>query len=138
MRKFFIFFILAAFILSCKVVMAASTPEQVYKEYIKAMKEGDFDKAISLTTLERQKEINKMDKAKREKILKFLQTLLPVDLKITITSKKIQEKEAYLFVESVKKNPFTKKVGKAYGKVHFLKENGEWKIDRESWRSKPW
>lgn len=135
MRKYSIFIsiVLCFIFLASMAVIAAESPKAIYAKFNKAVKEGDWKTVESYLTKAKRDEINKIDKVKKAQLYKLIQASAPISYKVL--KEEIKGEKAYLILEGKAKSIFTGKVELAQGRVTFLKENGEWKIREENWKS---
>ena len=127
-------------------IMAAQTPEQVYKAIRLAIKNGNFDRMTNFIAKEKREEIMKdlsklsPDKRKEriEQLMLMLKDLMPVEYKILKIVKKNGGKSRIFYTKGKSISLFEEnKLDDTYGKVTFVKEKGRWKLLKESWKSKP-
>jgi len=111
---------------------AAETPEQVYAKYVKAIKQGDFNKMASYITKKNRDKMLKSSEKEKKMGMEMIQALSPISYKID--KKEIKGNKAVLHLTGQENPKFVmSKDGKSVGKVTFLKENGHWKIEKENW-----
>ena len=125
-------------------VFAVQTPEQVYKAYNRAVRDGNYDKMVRCFTKKRKDEIAKgmkklspkERKEKKETIMIALQTGALVDYKVLKVEKKNGGKTAVLNVKGRPKHLMKQKSIYYYGTITFLKEGSNWKISDGKWKKK--
>jgi len=118
-----ILFCLIVFFINCGGSADEKKLGNLYNDYHKALQQEDIDALKSSITAERQKEL--LGEGVSFK-LEMIKELLPGDIKITKTT--ISGDNAELETEGKHGNQ------KMTGKVKFLKEGGQWKIDKEDWQ----
>ncbi|MCD4783015.1 MAG: DUF4878 domain-containing protein [Candidatus Eremiobacteraeota bacterium] len=125
--------VLCFIFISSMAVAAAESPKSIYAKFNKSVKAGDWKTVESYLTKAKRDEINKIDKVKKAQIYKIIQASAPISYKVQ--KEEIKGDKATLTLEGKAKSIFTGKVELAQGRVAFIKENGEWKIQEESWKS---
>ena len=117
-------------VIVCAVVMAccmtscsSSSPSAVVKEYYKALKAGDFEKALSYTTITDQKEVQKHVKKLQGAELKVLD--------YEVLAEKIAEdgESAVVTVKSTVSSAYSDEPQEATKDLELVKVDGKWKID---------
>ena len=107
-----------------------NTPSQVYKQYLHASREADFNKARKYISQEHQSLFDTYDEERIKNEGKYLKSAAPKQYKIT--SEKIEGDTAVVMLEGDAKSLIGKGNVK-FGKIIFKLENGEWKISKLSW-----
>ncbi len=121
MKKFFLFISVVV-----AVVMMAScsspSPKDITNDYYKAIQKGDFEKALSYTTVSDSEEIKK----EVEK-MKGLEVKIP---EFEIVSEEISEDGNTAVVEVKYKftSSFNSEPEESTNEVKLIKEDGKWKI----------
>jgi hypothetical protein len=108
---------------------AQDPPEVVYERYASALRARDGDSiAQHLSRASREKML--ADSAEmRQKLLELIAALLPASIRIVKTDVGAGAASATLELTGASPDDGTP----MYGRVNLVKEEGDWKIDRESW-----
>jgi len=129
MKNFLLSAMFLILFIFCGTTFAANSPEDVYRKYIDALKNGEFSEMINYISTEGRKNISGYTGEQKMKMFKHLQEMAPISYKVV--KKTIPGAYAYLWIEGLyvfKEDP---KPQKGYAKVYFINESGEWKIQKE-------
>ena len=112
---------------------AEDPPKVVYERYTSALRARDADRiAQRLSRASRDKML--ADSAEmRQKLLELIAALLPMSIRIAGTDVGPDAASASLVLTGASPEDGTP----MYGRVDLVKEEGDWKIDRESWSNTP-
>jgi len=132
--------VLAFLLVFCAVhtpSMAQGDPTSTYAAVSAAIKAGNLDEMVKYMSKSSQADIAK-DRAKpefsEEKIMKLLQFMAPVSYKVE--KQTIKGDKAVLELSGKSRSMFKPDtLDDAYGRVLMLKEDGQWKLDRENWNN---
>ncbi len=64
----------------------------------------------------------------------MMKAMTPLNYEISHDEVNPNEGKATLYLKGKMKNPFTGEEESVTGEITFLKENGEWKIQKEYWK----
>lgn len=117
--------------------MAQSDPSSTYAAINAAIKQGNMNEMVKYMSKSSQADIAK-DRSKpefsEEKIMKLLQFMAPVSYKVE--NQIIKEDKAVLELSGKGRSIFKPDaIEDSYGRVLFVKEDGQWKLDRENWNN---
>jgi hypothetical protein len=122
------------------IARAQETPSAAYMAMQAAMKRGNLDEMAKYMTSAKKTELDAMRKKpdyNEEKLIKLLQMMNPSNLKIERQDSKGDK--VILVLSGMAENwlkPGTMEPN--YGRALFVKENGEWKMDKENWSNQPY
>lgn len=133
MKKLNVVFVvtIAILLITGGIARAADTPAQVYAKYNKALKAGNFDEMLTYISKKQVANLQKYSEEEKQKMFKFLQTSAPEEYQVLKTD--VSESSATLHLKGKVLNPFDGQAKMSTGKVKFVKEDGNWKIDKEHW-----
>lgn len=114
------------------MAVAADSPKVVYEKYIKKIKAKDKSAILEYVTAEKKKEFEGFEEVKQDQLMALLQAFAP--LSCQVLKEEIKGDKATLTLDGKGKS-ITGEVEKMTGTVLLLKEKGEWKIEKESWKS---
>ncbi len=137
-----IIFILTALLFICATVlpsMAQNDPASTYAAINSAIKQGNLNEMVKYMSKSSQADIAR-DRSKpdfsEEKIMKLLQFMAPLTYKV---EKQIIKGDRAVLELSGKTHSIFKPdtVENSYGRTLLLKEDGQWRLDKESWNNTP-
>jgi len=122
-------------------LIAADSPEVLYKKYNKALGAGQYNIVMEYLASPVKKQINKMPAKNRKMIWQMLSKA--AHKKYTVLKVMILGSKAYIYLTFTNKmtmrsnNYSSTKIVKMYSKVILTREGRYWKIVREEMRDKP-
>lgn len=130
MRRIFI--IILTFLFSTGLLLVTPRAEEgvlmnVYKKYWEAVSNFDLEQFKTFITLKKREEINATPAGKARLMLGAARVTHPKD--IIFVREELNSSTGILVLSGT--NVLSQK--KNIGDVHFIKEDGQWKIKKESW-----
>jgi len=115
----------------------ASSPAQAYQQYLEALRNAqNLSDVMPCLTRSTRARIESQSGSNPLEGLKFLQAIYPREVRIVRET--VNGDQATIFVEGMSADPFGGgALEKTYGTIDMQKEDGGWKIDRESWSNHP-
>ncbi|MFP4497529.1 MAG: hypothetical protein ACLFQV_04900 [Vulcanimicrobiota bacterium] len=113
--------------------MAADTPEQVYAKINKAIHARDVDELMKHVSEKSKQDLEK-HKEDLPKMIKLIQVMTPEEYEIV--DKQISGDTATLKLTAMMNFFGMGEPKPAEGTVKMVKEEGQWKLDKEDWKQK--
>ena len=120
------------FLAAVSPASAGDSPQAVYSKYIKYQRAGDLDGMAKHTIEAQAKQLAAMPDAQKQQISEMMKMMAPSEY--TVISEDIQGNNATLKIKAKMKD-FGGNVVEQAGSVTFMKENGVWKLIKETWSS---
>jgi len=117
---------------------AEDSPEQVYQKWVEAVQKGNLKGVLDVSSkqIRDQAKVELKTDEDRETTVAFLRTSMPKNVKVLSKDISPDLAKATLVLEATKANPLAVKSSAeqlSKGEVHFVKEDGNWKIEDQSW-----
>lgn len=110
------------------VMAGDDSPQEVYARYISASRDGDLEKICKYVSDGKAQQIQSLSGEKRRQLAEKMKRLAPSEY--NVTKEQINGIHATLFL-SGKSATYS---GGFRGKARFIKEGGEWKLEKEMWK----
>ena len=112
------------------LAFAVDSPEAVYQKYSAALKSKNPDELNKYLSKHQKDKLNAETPEDRQKVISLVVAFMPKSIRIVDQSISPDDKTATLELMGIGGISGGDEV---YGKVTMVKENSEWKIEREQW-----
>ena len=112
---------------------AENPPEEVYQKYIAAIKSKNLDELNKYLTMQQRDKLNAETPEDRQKMIELIAALMPKSIRVVEQAVSPDDKTVTLKLVGIGGISGNDEVS---GTVSLVKEESEWKIDREEWSNK--
>lgn len=120
------------------LLFAQDTPEAIYQKWVEASRAGNIQALLAVSSAQKAKEFHQeySRPEQQEEIRRFMKLMAPISYKLTKTVPSKDGNKASLFMDAIARDFFSlndpsAKPQKENVEVRMVKENGQWKVDKQ-------